>query len=269
MTTNQLLLDAPQHHGLRAAGSESLGYQVRLATSADDVLAAQRLRAHVFALEHGSRYSPANRHQRAAEEFDDRCDHLIVRHRNRTGVAQTVATCRLLPPHGNDSAPRGSGLDADRSFGLMPLDRLLDSTVELGGLCVRTDHGTGAAAALLLGGVARYLHLTGYRYLLAAVPMQVDDGGRNAAAFWDFALAGHLAPAERRCRPREPISIGGIRRAAELRVSPALSYFLRLGAKVCGPPGYDDTFDEASFLLLLDTHTVDRHRFRRLLNSGG
>ena len=268
MTTNQLLLDAPQHHGHHASGSESLGYQVRLATTADDVLAAQRLREQVCTLEQGTRHSSANRHA-ADQVFDDRCDHLIVWHRSRTGGAQAVATCRLLPPHGNDSSPRGSGLDADRTFGVMPLDRLLDTTVEVGNACVRGDHRTGAAVSLLLGGVARYLHLTGYRYVLTAVPMGLDDGGRNAASFWDFALTDHLAPAERRCRPRDPIAIGGLERAAEFRLPALARHCLRLGAKVCGPPGYDESFDAASFLLLLDTQTVDRRRLRRLLNSDG
>lgn len=267
MTTNQLLLDAPQHHGNHALGSESLGYHVRLATTADDVLAAQRLRALVFTQEWGTRRPFPT--ETDAEEFDDRCDHLIVWHRSRTGAPQAVATCRLLPPHGNDSAPRGSGLSANLTFGLMPLERLLDGAVEAGAACVRTDHRTGAAVSLLLGGVARYVHLTGYRYLIAAVPMELADGGRNAASFWDFALSGHLAPAERRCRPREPISIGGIQRAAELRVPSLLSHCLRLGAKVCGPPGYDDTFDAASFLLLLDTEQANPRRLRRLLNTDG
>lgn len=184
-------------------------------------------------------------------------------------MSEPVATCRLLPPHGNDSAPRGSGLSLDRVFGLMPLERLLDSTVEVSRACVRVDHRAGAAVALLAGGVARYLHLTGYRYLLAAVPMALDDGGRNAASFWDFALSEHLAPADQRCRPREPIAIGGVRRADSLRVPALLSGCLRLGAKVCGPPGYDDTFDAASFLLLLDAQSVDRRHIGRLLNSDG
>ena len=265
MITNQLLLDAPERHGHYTA--DSIGYQVRLATTADEVLAAQRLREQVFAKERRGSRGPANRN--AAEEFDDRCDHLIVWYHTGAGRAQLVATCRLLPPHGNDSSPRGSGLDADRTFGLMPLDRLFDSTVEVSGACVRVDHRGGAAVAVLLSGVARYLHLTGYRYLLTAVPMGLDDGGRNAASFWDVALTRHLAAAERRCRPREPIAIGSVQRATQLRVPSLLRCCLRLGAKVCGPPGYDETFDAASFLLLLDTQTIDRRRLRRLLNGDG
>jgi putative hemolysin len=270
VTTNQLLLDAPQH-GRQSLdvdlGAGSFGYQVRLATTAEDVLAAQRLRDHVFNLEWGRRTTdPAGLD---AEEFDDRCDHLIVWYRSRTGASQAVATCRLLPPHGNDSAPRGSGLAADRIFGLMPLERLLDTTVEVGRACVRADHRAGAAVSLLWGGVARYLHLTGYRYVLGAVPMALQDDGRSAASFWDLALTSYLAPAERRCRPRDPIAIGGLERAATPAIPLLLRGCLRLGAKVCGPPGYDETFGAARFLVLLDTQDVNPRYLRRLLNTDG
>ncbi len=273
MTTNQLLLDQPQHLGHRTHGSEPPGYHVRLATTADDVLAAQRLRGQVCTLRRAGGTpcpdGPANHYDAAADEFDDRCDHLIVWYQSRTGAPEAVATCRLLPPHSNDSAPRGSGLSADRVFGLMPLERLLDSAVEAGAACVHPDHRAGAPVSLLMGGVARYLHLTGYRYLLAAVPMELDDGGRNAASFWDFALSGHLAPAERRCRPREPIAIGGLERAVGLRVPALLRGCLRLGAKVCGPPGYDETYGAAGFLILLDTENTNPRYLRRLLNTDG
>jgi putative hemolysin len=267
VTTNQLLLDAPRQRGDDALGAP--GYHVRLATSSGDVLAAQRLREQVFNRQLGvNARCPAGVD---ADEFDngidDRCDHLIVWHRNRTGGPQAVATCRLLPPHGNDSTPRGAGLSADRTFGLMPLERLLGSTVEVGRFCVRADHRAGTAVSLLLGGVARYQHLTGYRYLVTAVPLGLDDGGHLAASFWDLALTGHLAPADRRCRPREPIAIGSLARSPMRRVPALLNGCLRLGAKVCGPPGYDETFDAASFLILLDIENANPRQLRRLLNT--
>ena len=258
----ELLLDAPDPYFTHDGG-----YHVRLATSGADVLAAQRLRHSVFAVEYGAMMPGPD--ELDQDDYDDRCDHLIVWHQDGGTAPQAVATSRLLPPHSNDAAPRGAGLDADREFGLMPLERLLNSTVEVGRACVHPNHRSGAPMSLLTGGIARYLHLTGYRYLLGCASMDLADGGHNAAAFWDLALTRHLAPAERRCRPRVPVSIGGLPRAGRPTVPALLGGYLRLGAKVCGPPGYDDTFDEASFLLLLDTHTVDRRRVRRLLNSDG
>jgi len=262
VTTTELLLDAPDPFL-----TDTLGYHVRLATCAADVLAAQRLRYDVFSIEAGADTpGPVGLDQ---EEFDDRCDHLIVWYRDGVRAPKAIATYRLLPPHSNDASPRGGGLSADREFGLMPLERLLDSTVEAGRGCVHPDHRNGTAISLLWGGVARYLHLTGYRYLLGCASMGLQDGGRNAAAFWDLALTEHLAPAERRCRPRAPISIGGLRRADRPSIPPLLRGYLRLGAKVCGPPAYDEMFGTADFLVLLDLQQADRRYLRRFLDTDG
>ena len=187
MTTTPLLLDAPDPFFIHPDG-----YHLRLAVSQDEVAAAQRLRQKVFSGEYGARTPGPPDLDR--DEFDDRCDHLIVWYRVGGEPPRAVATYRLLPPHSNDASPRGSGLAADREFGLMPLERLLDRTVEAGRACVHPDHRTGAVVSMLWSGVARYLHLTGYRFLLGCASMSVSDGGRNAAAFFDLAVAGIWRP---------------------------------------------------------------------------
>lgn len=263
MTTTELLLDRPSFdsHGERP------GYHVRLAANQSDVAAAQRLRSLVFGPDGGQDTPGPVSHD--TDAFDDRSDHLLVWYHDGVGPAQAVATYRLLPPHSNDAAPRGTGLDAHRHFGLMPLEALLDSTVEISRACVRADHRGGSAISLLWGAVARYLHLTGYRYLLGSIGMDLQDGGRTAAAFWDLAVAAHLAPAERRCRPRDPIAIGSVPRVDGVLLPPVISGYLRLGAQVCGPPGRDHTFGTATFLLLLDLRDVDQRYRRRYLGSDG
>ncbi|MET0863312.1 MAG: GNAT family N-acyltransferase, partial [Nakamurella sp.] len=190
--------------------------------------------------------------RRIEQYYDDRSDHLIVWHQGEVGGPRVVASARLLPPHANDASPRGEGLAADQHFGLRPLERLLNSTVEVGRMCVHPDHRGGSALALLTAGIGRYQHLTGYRYLLGCASMDLGDGGQGAAAVWDMALAGHLAPADRRCRPREPIAIGALPRPAHPVLPPLLRDCLRRGAKVCGPPGYNEAAGTADFLLLLD-----------------
>src|SRR6478735_2189528 len=254
----ELLLDAPDPYFTHDGG-----YHVRLATSGADVLAAQRLRHSVFAADYGAMMPGPDELDR--DDYDDRCDHLIVWHQDGGTAPQAVATSRLLPPHSNDAAPRGAGLDADREFGLMPLERLLNSTVEVSRACVHPDHRSGAPMSLLTGGIARYLHLTGYRYLLGCASMDLADGGLNAAAFWDLALTRHLAPAERRCRPRVPVAIGGLPRTGRPTVPALLGGFLRLGGKLCGPPGYSEIFHTAEFLVLLDLRDADRRQLRRYL----
>jgi len=237
-------------HPLGAAG-----YQVRLAANAAEMSATQQLRREIFAdcaTGNDERRGSAWASQRIEQYFDDRSDHLIVWHQGRIGEPEVAAAARLLPPHANDASPRGAGLAADQHFGVRPLERLLNSTVEVGRVCVHPDHRAGSAAALLLAGIARYQYLTGYRYLLGCVSLDVRDGGRAAAAVWDLALASHLAPAHRRCRPRDPMAIGGLARAEHPTIPPLLRSCLGLGAKVCGPPGFNEAAGTADFLLLMD-----------------
>ena len=242
-------------------------YTLRLATSQADVIAAQSLRYNVFALEMGA-VTPGPPGL-DADEFDDLCDHLIVWHRAPGRPAEAVGTYRVLPPHSNDHHPRASGLYADGQFGLMPMESILDRTVEVGRACVRADHRGGLAISMLWRGLAAYLNLAGYRYLLGCASMDLTDGGRSAAAFWDLALREHLVPAHRRCRPRNPVPIGRLPRAANPTIPPLLAGYLRMGAQVCGPPVYDEMFGTADFLLLLDLDSADGLYLERFAASGG
>ncbi len=259
MTISQNLSASPTHALPRQHRPDD--YVLRLATSQTDVMAAQSLRYDVFALEMGA-VTPGPPGL-DADEYDDLCDHLIVWHRRAGRPAEAVGTYRLLPPHSNDHQPRASGLYANGEFGLMPMEPILDRTVEVGRACVRADHRVGPAIAMLWRGIASYLALAGHRYLLGCASLPMTDGGRSAAAFWDRAVVEYLAPAHRRCRPRNPVPIGRLPRAPRPEIPPLLAGYLRLGAKVCGPPAHDEMFGTADFLLLLDLATVTVDRLAR------
>lgn len=243
---------------------ETSHYRLTLAANAADVQAAQRLRHQVFAQEQGARTAGANGLD--VDEFDEYCDHLIVWHHAATAPRRAVATYRMLPPHSNDLTPRRAGLYSQTEFDLTPLEGLLDQTVEAGRSCVSPDHRTGTAVALLWGGIARYMHLTGYRYLVGCASIPIDDGGGNAAAFWDLAQTKHMVDGRRRCTPRHPFDTR-VPRPARPVIPPLLKGYLRLGAQVCGPPALDPDFGCADFLVLLDLDGADPRYLRYFLGQ--
>ncbi len=100
-----------------------------VATTAEDVEAAQRLRHQVFADEMGARLH-TTRTGLDIDPFDEHCDHLVVRD-DRTG--ETVGTYRMLPPH---RAAAAGGLYADGEFDLTSLAPLREMLVETGRSCV-------------------------------------------------------------------------------------------------------------------------------------
>lgn len=261
-----MLLDVPdsQRHG-------NSRYRVTLAASRADVLAAERLRHQLFSIECGA-ITPGP-DGLDADDFDDVCDHLIVWHISGGGPATgssahtAVATYRLLPAHANDLSPLAAGLYSARAFDLSPLEGLLGLTVEAGRSCVRADHRSGAAISMLWGGIARYMHLSGYRYLVGSASVSLSDGGASAAGFADLAAARHAAPERLRCRPYQPFDPDGIDRPARIIIPPLIRGYLRLGAVVCGPGALDADFGTADFLVLLDLERADQRYLRFFLGA--
>ncbi|RZU50020.1 putative hemolysin [Krasilnikovia cinnamomea] len=239
-----------------AAPTGTSGYSLLIAADADQVAAAQRLRHDVFATELGARL-PHAVDGRDADEFDEHCDHLIVRD-DATGTV--VGTYRMLRPAAAERAGRRYG---DGEFDLSRLAPLRGQLVETGRSCVHPEHRSGAVVNLMWAGIARYLHLNNLRWLGGCASVGLDDGGHTAAGVWARAQARHLSPPSLRVRPRRPwltaTTPAGDPKAA---VPPLLRGYLRLGSWVCGEPAYDPDFRTADFYVLLSTDRMDP-RYRR------
>jgi putative hemolysin len=227
-------------------------YSVQLATEGDQVRAAQRLRHRVFAEELG-----ATLHSDVpgldADEFDVHCDHLIITD-DRSG--EVVGTYRMLPPGRTDR------LYSDGEFNLAALAPLRDALVETGRSCVHPDHRNGAVINLMWAGIARYMHLSGRRWLAGCASVPVAD----ASAVWHQVSGKHLAPPALRVTPHNPWPIGP---APERRVPipPLLKGYLRLGAWICGAPAHDPDFKVADLLVLLSLDRVDPRYMRHFLGD--
>jgi putative hemolysin len=231
-------------------------YSLLVATDGAQVRAAQRLRYRVFAEELGASLPGRGED---VDAFDAHCDHLLIRD-EATGTV--VGTYRMLPPHRAAEAGR---LYADGEFDLAGMAQLRERLVEAGRSCVHPDHRTGAVINLMWAGIARYMHLHGYRWLAGCASVGLDDGGETAAGVWDLAQRRHLPPPAWRVRPHRAWPV----RPATQRpvVPPLLKGYLRLGAWICGAPAYDPAFDCADFFVLLSLDRVDPRYLRHFLGT--
>ncbi|MGH3786374.1 MAG: GNAT family N-acetyltransferase [Pseudonocardiaceae bacterium] len=248
-------------------------YTLLLAHHQDDIRAAQRLRHRVFAGEMGAVLHTPER-DLDIDDYDEHCDHLVVR---EDSSGEIVGTYRMLSPQG---ARRAGGLYCENEFVIPALAGLRDTLVETGRSCVHPDHRTGAVVNLVWAGIARYMLLTGYRWLVgcASVPVCTPGApnGALAAWVWDTVRARHLAPEQHRVVPRLPWDVESARRSCSDTVAagpkrpslpPLLRGYLRLGAWVCGPPAHDPDFGVADFLVLLSLDRVDPRYLRHFLGE--
>jgi putative hemolysin len=244
-----VLLTAPTH---------TSGYSLLIADDASEVAAAQRLRHRVFAGELGAAlHTDVPGHD--VDEFDDVCDHLIVRDE---ASGEVVGTYRMLPP-GRTERRYG-----DAEFDLGPLRPLRDQLVETGRSCVDPAHRSGAVVNLMWAGIARYLHLRDLRWLGGCASVPLDDGGVTAAGVRLRTREKHMSPPALRVTPRRPW-VSPVAPAARITVPPLLRGYLRLGAWVCGEPAYDEDWNVADFYVLLSLDRIDPRYLRHFLGDRG
>ena len=253
MTSSQVLAATPP-----AAASR---YSLLLTTDGEEVRAAQRLRHRVFAGELGAvLHGAVDGHD--VDRFDAFCDHLVVR---EDATGEIVGTYRMLPP---PRARAAGALYAEGEFEIGALASLRGGMVETGRSCVHPAHRDGAVINLVWAGIARYMLLTGNRWLVGCASVPLADGGSLAAGVHDRVRTSHLSPAHYRVHPHLPWDAAAAPRAARPVLPPLLRGYLRLGAWVCGEPAHDPDFDCADFPVLLGLDHMDARYARFFLGEG-
>jgi len=214
----------------------------------DEVRQAQRLRYQVFADEMGARLdTPVPGHD--ADLFDDFCEHLLVRDGETNEV---IGTYRVLTPA---QAVRAGSFYSDTEFDLTRLRHLRDRMVELGRSCVHRDHRHGGVILALWGALAEFMNRNKLDTMIgcASIPMLHEGSvsGHAAASIWNKVSRTHLAPIEYQVRPRLPLPVERLDGTLDVEAPALIKGYLRLGAKVLGPPAWDPDFNSADLPMMM------------------
>ena len=112
------LVAAPAITSLSGAAAPSARaiYRTRLAITADDIHAAQRLRFDVFNVELQEGLSESWRTQRDSDRFDAMCDHLIIEH---IATGKIIGTYRLQT---GTKAASANGYYSEQEFDFTPFE---------------------------------------------------------------------------------------------------------------------------------------------------
>ncbi len=248
---------------LRAGAATGSGSDltVRLARSACDLQAAQRLRYRVFVQEMGGD-GPLVDHAQGLEcdRFDPLFDHLLLIDQDRDAANgdHVVGAYRLLP---DSRLGDGERFYCDSEFDLGPLRRSGRRLLELGRSCVDPAHRGGVGMFLMWQALADYV-----------VSQQIDILF-GAASFPDTALDAlahplsylhhnHLAPADLRVRSRQknsfvPLDADKVDRREALSQMPSLiRAYLRLGGVIGEGVFVDHAFQTTDICIVLDTKAM-------------
>ena len=231
------------------------GLRVEWAQSLADVRAAQRLRYRVFVEEGGAQLASTVLHHEL-DAFDPWCEHLLVR---RQADGEVVGTYRVLTPQ---KAQLNGGLYADAAFDLAPLWALRPRLMELGRACVHPAHRTGGVILALWRALAQLMQQRGLETMIGCASVPMRDGGHAAASLWQRLSMTHLAPPELQVRPRLPLPIEHLERTRDVKPPPLIKGYLRLGAKLLGPPSWDPDFQTADLPMMVSLSELPA-RYRR------
>ena len=205
---------------------------------------AQALRYRVFSAEFKAKLKGAEQGL-DMDDYDVHCRHIGVRD---LSTGELVATTRLLDHQAASSLGR---FYSEEEFSLHGLLQLQGPILELGRTCVAPDYRNGGTIAVLWGELAEVLNEGRYSYLMGCASISMQDGGVQAHAVMQRLRERYLCTEHLRAEPKNPLPKLALPNNVIAEMPPLLKAYMRLGAKICGEPCWDEDFQVADVFILL------------------
>lgn len=254
---------APGFPELRAG---NLG--VRLATTQDELTAAQALRYRVFYEEMGAKADAATLASKLdRDEFDTIADHLlVVDHDLGEGVESVVGTYRLIR---EEAAQTFGRFYSESEYDISPLKAFSGRKLELGRSCTASAYRSRMVMQLLWRGIAAYVFHHGIDVMFGCASLTGTNPDALAEELTYLALH-HSAPeairpkalpelyVEMRRLPPEAIHP----KQALMRLPPLIKGYLRLGGFVGDGAVIDSQFNTTDIAIIVQTDLVTEKYYR-------
>ncbi|MGV3591724.1 MAG: GNAT family N-acetyltransferase [Gammaproteobacteria bacterium] len=238
---------------------------VRIAERPDEIDAALRLRYRVFAEEAG--IAPMrNAEGIERDEFDDYCDHLIVRDEDYDRV---VGVYRLLPGR----RVRSGRIYTATEFDLAAFSEQVPHALEIGRSCIDADYRDSGALLRLWSGMLAYFGRGEFQYLMGCASLRATDA-QSVDLLHSYFRDRRYAIDKLGIRPLPQLRVDSLRYvpgvSAETawRMLPCLMKgYLRLGSEVVSEPVYDPLFQTYDFCMILHRRAVTPRYRRHFLST--
>ncbi|MDH2326246.1 GNAT family N-acyltransferase [Cereibacter sp. SYSU M97828] len=243
-------------------------FSLRLARDERDLMAAQRLRYHVFVEELGGDGEMVDHDRRLERDaFDPHFDHLLLidRRRDAEALEDVVGVYRLLP---GDRAEAAGGFYSEGEYDVSALKSSGRKLLELGRSCVLPEFRGGTAMLHLWNGLADYVAERGIEVLFGTASFHGTDAEALAQPL-SYLHQNHLAPPSLRVKARpeqyqkmDLVPTDRIDRKAAMLATPALiKAYLRVGGFVGDGAWIDHAFNTIDVCLVMDTAQMSsKHR---------
>ena len=246
-------------------------FSVKIAETADELLAAQRLRYDVFVRELGGGGEMVD-HDRGLEQdrFDPFFDHMLVTDDTK---GEVVGVYRLL--RGEQARALGQFYSEDE-YDLSVLKNSGRKLLELGRSCLHPDYRGGMAMFHLWNGLAAYVAEHEVEVLFGVASFHGTDVDALAQPL-SMLHHNHLAPEDLRVRtqPQHFVDMNRVapaaldRRKAMLEVPALIKAYLRLGGFVGEGAYIDHAFNTTDVCLILDTARMNEKQRRLYTGERG
>jgi len=235
---------------------------IRLATSANELDAAQALRYRVFYDEMGAHPLPEmEATRRDFDRYDAACDHLIVVDQQRPHEAQVVGTYRIMR---RENARAAGGFYSASEYDIAKLAAFPGVVMELGRSCVDANYRNRATMNLLWRGIAEYLNTHGIDLMFGCASLPGTDTEKLAVQL-SYLYHYHLAPESIRARalperftnmnlvPKDAIDAKRVLAS----LPPLLKGYLRVGGFVGDGAVIDHQFNTTDVCIIVKTDMIE------------
>lgn len=240
--------------------------ETRLATSIDEIIAAQKIRYRVFVEEMGALIPlDAMTSKRDFDLYDDQCDHLLVIDRTIAGstLDQIVGTYRLMQ---QDTAELNNGFYSQSEYDVHDLAaRHPDKRfLELGRSCVLPKYRTRRSIELLWQGIWAYCLQNNIDVMFGCASFHGTVPAAHAQSLsflYHFARATdewHISPQTGTQELMDLMPAEALKTKEALsKMPPLIKGYLRLGALFSPHAFVDTSFNTTDVLIILPLSKIN------------
>ena len=230
-------------------------FQARIASTAEEVLGAQKLRYQVMYVDSGGQPDPDKSKQQAdIDEWDERASHVVVIDQ-RCDTLKVVGTLRMMS---NRALGPQQDFYTGKSFDLTKLREHYSHTMEIGRFCVDPSSRSGVVLGLIWKFAAQYLVDQEVDVMFGCASFPGADISKHKESL--IALYKHsLAPEELRVPAIVPHhKIGefldgfAVDGQATRRMPPLVRGYLSIGAKINDCAIVDPVFNTTFVCIYVD-----------------